>query len=199
MVKIKIKKRLAVFTRKTNCPPQKILVFSYSFVNFISVNCFEDWCLNFFNIGCFLMYNYLKLLSFNHNCHKKKKKIIVTFICCCDINKSTYWSNAYWNLKFSRMLQIHLCTFYIKPRQLCQLMKLNFSSTVQTYMFQNTRHNILFRRFQIKTPNIALYALLQNHQCITATSLCFYQYWVISWAKETKFCFCCTKLFSSLS
>ena len=95
MVKIKI--RLSqFFLERPILAHKKILVYSCSFVNFISVNCFEDCCLNFNNIGCFLMYNYFKFFSFNHNCHKKNKKDD-SFVCCYDMNKSTYCSNAYWN------------------------------------------------------------------------------------------------------
>ena len=46
----------------------------------IEISLSFDWDLNFFNIGCFLMYNYLKLLSFNDNClQKKNKDNFVTF------------------------------------------------------------------------------------------------------------------------
>ena len=53
----------------------------------------------------------------------------------------------------------------------------------------------LFKKFWIKVLYIALYTILENCWCITATSLFFCQCWVMSWTNKTKFCFCGTKLF----
>ena len=49
------------FLEKLIVTHEKILVPSYSFGIFIGVYWFEHCYLNFFHIGCFLMYNYLKL------------------------------------------------------------------------------------------------------------------------------------------
>ena len=42
---------------------KELSISSYSSVNLISVNCFQDCCLNFFNIGCFLMHK-IVILSY---------------------------------------------------------------------------------------------------------------------------------------
>ena len=117
---------------------RSFLVSSYSFVNFIiNVDCFEDCCLNFFNIGCFLLHNYLKLLSLKHNCQKRdKKRWYIHFI---------FYTAVRWISQPTVVMHIKAWNFqgcyryifelYIKPRQSYHLMKLNFNSTVHIYMY----------------------------------------------------------------
>ena len=99
MVKSKIDCQF--FLERQNVTHEKILVSSYSFMNFISVNCFKDCCLNFFNIGCFLMFNYHMLISFNHNCHKKE----VTFFA---ENLLNITGTTLFNLKTQKYYEICL-------------------------------------------------------------------------------------------
>ena len=69
--------------------------------------------------------------------------------CISDTSASFLYSAMTWISQPTVVMHIETWSFlgsYIKPRQLYQLMKLNFNLTVQTYTFLNTHHNILFRK-----------------------------------------------------
>ena len=70
--------------------------------------------------------------------------------CTSDTSASFLCAAMTWISQPTVVMHIETWSFlgcYIKPRHLYQLMKLNSNSTVQTYIFLNTHHNILFREF----------------------------------------------------